>query len=286
VSKGKWHRLIESGLLIPRFTNVAVVFGSPDSLEQRICAATMAGDGRGIASHRSAAYLWGAWTPRADDGIDVISASRRHVDRNDGRDTSFVTHTPRDLLNLAPVAMDGIRTTSATRTLLDFAAVESRNLQVVAERMLLNGNITRRRIKAAVAQHSERGRAGIGAVRELLANWPYSDERSESVLELRMQTLLSGSVFRDYVTQLEIGPYRVDFAWPRWKVVAECDGFAKIESSRDIEKWMVRDSYLMAAGWAPVHLSWRQINFHRSQALGIVSNAFISHGWHPGLPVS
>ena len=100
-----------------------------------------------------------------------------------------------------------------------------------------------------------------------------------------MQKLLAPTIFSNYETQIEIGPYRVDFAWPLWKVIAECDGFAKVTSSRDIEKWALRDAYLLSQGWVPVHLSWKQVNFRKFEALRIIRHAFIAQGWAEGLPI-
>lgn len=214
-------RLVARGLLTPAFDGHYVIFGSADTIEQRITLATLSGKGRSIASHRTAAYLWDAVGPDHPWPIDVIMPGRSHQMKPAG----IVVHSPRDHHNIAPIRRRGIRVTTATRTLIDLAAVNESLLRTAAERMLLAGNIRKDRLVAAVAQHSARGRRGIGPVRELLCTWPYGDKVAESVFEMRMQHILHGTPFADYETQVEIGPYRVDLAWLRWKVILECDGW-------------------------------------------------------------
>lgn len=153
----------------------------------------------------------------------------------------------RDHHDLTPIRRRGLRVTIPTRTIIDCAAV---------------------------ARHSRRGRSGIGPVRRVLRDWPYSDQVAESVLELRMQTLLHGTPFDHDVTQLEIGPYRVDFAWSDERIVLECDGGAKVDSPEHFEKAARRDSFLQTQGWIVLHFTWREITRRPSHVVTEIQRAF------------
>jgi hypothetical protein len=183
ISKSQWHRLNNRGLLLPIYPNVSAIFGFPPTRHQSILAAVLSGDGLGIASHRTAAALWGIWTPKEGEPIDIIKLGRKRMAPVVG--VHF--HHPRDHEDIAPIKREKIRTTSAARTLLDFAAVEPYKLPLATEKMLINADISRDRLIAAVARHSERGRSGIGPMRDLLATWPYASKPADSVLELEMK---------------------------------------------------------------------------------------------------
>ncbi len=274
-SPSGWLRMINSHVLEPLYPGVVRLFGYEPTRFQQITAATLSVGDRGISSHTTAAELWGAWTPLTDDTVHVI------VDRNSGGRVHHGVkhHRPRDIHDLAPLRMEGIRVTSASRTLLDVAALTPYALSSVVERMLLGGHTTRHRIKAAVALHSKQGRTGIGAMRELLAGWPYSDRPADSVLELRMDRLLGEHSLPQHVTQIEEGPFRIDFGWPRWKVAGELDGWGKFDMLEQFERLTARDRYLQLRGWIVLHFTWRDVQHRPRYVINEISSALTSRGW-------
>jgi very-short-patch-repair endonuclease len=273
-----WRRLHDSGLLIPRHTNVSALMGFPDSREQRMLAATLALGGIGVASHRSAAHLWGVWTPAVDEPIDIIVS-----DRGGGRSLAgVIIHRPRDREDLAPIRRNGIRVTTATRTLLDLGAVSPYAVPSVTERMLIAGHTSREHLTRAVARHSERGRAGIGPMRELLASWPYSDRPVDSVFERRMDRVLCSHSMPPHVTQIEVGPYRVDLGWPEFMVAGELDGWGKYERLEQFRDQARRDAYLQIRGWLVVHFTWREVTRSPRTVIAELRAALRSRGWKPG----
>jgi very-short-patch-repair endonuclease len=255
ISKWQWFRLHEQGLLIHVHPNVSSVFGYEPTWLQNVHAATLSGDGQGIASHKTAAALWNVWKPSENEFIDIIRIGRKKTSAQGG--VKF--HHPRDHLDIAPIRREGIRVTTATRTLLDFAAVAPHLLPITTERMLMESHISRGHLIAAVARHSKRGRAGIGPVRDLLATWPYADKPADSVLELEMQRLLSKYDFPKFDTQISVGPYVVDLGWPECKVASETDGWGKYEQRSDFERLAKRDIYLQKHGWSIAHFTWRDV---------------------------
>ncbi|MDA2971756.1 MAG: hypothetical protein O3C62_02770 [Actinomycetota bacterium] len=274
-SPSGWSRMNGSGRLRPIHPGVSSLFGYASTRLQEICAATLSVGDRGIASHVTAAELWNAWTPLEDQSIHVIveRSSGGRVHRN------VKHHRPRDLADLAPIRIDGIRVTSAPRTLLDVAAVAPHALSSVVERMLLAGHITRHRLKAAVALHSKQGRTGIIAMRELLMTWPYSDRPADSVLELRMDKVLGNSGLPPHQTQIEEGPFRIDFGWSHWKVAGELDGWGKYDMLEQFERLTERDRYLQLRGWIVLHFTWRDVQHRPKYVIRELRRALNSRGW-------
>lgn len=270
-----WYRLHDSGVLQRMHKGVAILVGYPASRLQRMIAATASAGEHTIVSHRSAGELWGVWNADENDPIDIIVGDRRFRPRLPG----VIAHVPRDLDELAPIRRQQMRTTLPGRTLLDIAAVEPQAVSSVIERMLLAGLIDRRRIAAVVARHSRQGRAGIGPVRDVLATWPYADKASESVLEYHLQRVLGSTPLPLFETQVEVGPYRLDFGWPRWKVGAEADGWGKFESRDDFARLAARDMYLQSKGWSIAHFLWRDIVRRPGFVFRSVRELLIAHGW-------
>lgn len=240
-------------------------------------AATLAWGGKGVVTHRTAAWLWDAWDRRDGEPIDVSIGGRGHHKLSD---EGIQFHSPRDHHNLSPIRRNGLRVTIPTRTIIDCAAVEPSAVRSVIERMVLGGHVSRDRLVAAVAQHSRRGRAGIGPVRRVLHEWPYSDKVAESVLELRVQSLLHDTAFDHYVTQLEIGPFRVDFAWVDERIVLECDGWGKVDSPVYFEKAARRDAFLQTEGWIVLHFTWGEITRRPRRVITEIEKAFTLRRQH------
>lgn len=275
ISNWQWLRLHEQGLLIHVHSKVSSVFGYEPTWLQKVHAAALCGDGQGIASHRTAAALWDVWNPAEGDPIDIIRIGRRKTAPREG----IEFHHPRDHMDIAPIRRSGIRVTTATRTLLDFAAVAPHLFPITTERMLMAGHISRGHLIAAVARHSEKGRSGIGPARELLATWPYADKPADSVLELEMQRLLSGYDFPAFETQIPVGRFVVDLGWPEWKVASETDGWGKYERREDFERLAKRDIYLQSQGWSVAHFTWRDVKSRPRHVVNSLRELLKAHGY-------
>lgn len=270
-----WYRLQSSGILRPTHKGVAVLVGHAETRRQRMTAAVLSIGDHAIVSHRSAGEIWGVWNADDDDPIDVIVGKRR------GRPCipGVNAHVPRDLDELAPLRRDDVRVTGPARTLLDIAGVNPLATRFVIERMLMAGLITRRRIAATVARHSKQGRAGIGPVREILQSWPYEEQVAESVLEYHLQGILGNTALPAYESQIEVGPYRLDAGWSRWKVGVEADGWGKFASREDFARLARRDNFLQSRGWAVAHFTWRDIVRRPGYVYGTVHELLSTRGW-------
>jgi very-short-patch-repair endonuclease len=250
-----WRRAVRSGHLELVHPGVARLRGAPRTREQRIAAAQMAVGGS-IASHRSAAFLWGLDRP-AHDPVDLI------VTRRGGRRIELAgveVHRPRDLLDLTPSVRSGISCTNPLRTLCDLAAVDADSAPAMVEHVLVSGWARPTGLRALVARHGRPGRVGVTALREAVDAWPLGDKPADSVLEPRFASLLERHRLPPAEFHAVIEGHEVDFLIVGTPVVVECDGWEFHVKSRDAARRdRERDSKLLAAGYPTVRFTWEHI---------------------------
>lgn len=117
---------------------------------------------------------------------------------------------------------DGLRCTSATRTLVDLAAtLDDEALEAAFESARRMGLTT-----LTVVQHAiETGgrHPGLARLRRVIS--AAESRPKESRLEVKLARLLRGSSLPASVPQFELLAYRLDRAWPERKLAVEADGF-------------------------------------------------------------
>jgi very-short-patch-repair endonuclease len=152
------------------------------------------------------------------------------------------------------VYVDNIPCTSATRTLVDCASMlDVEHLETAVERARRMGLTS---IAALTAQLS-RGRPGSAKLRQVLA---HLDARpKESRLEVKLARLLLKSGLPKSVAQFVIGGYRVDHAWPPFRVACECDGFEWHGDRLCWKRDRRRVATIEAADWHVVHVTWEDV---------------------------
>jgi very-short-patch-repair endonuclease len=260
LSRDAWYRAIKAGTIEQLHPHVARLHGTPDTPdtpEQRIIAAVAAVGAGALASHRSAARLWGI--PRPDgDSVDVLLPSKRRDVSLDG----VVVHRPRDLARLVPQQRFGIRCTNIIRTLLDLGAVDPDALHSAVGHAITTNLVSLDALEVAAAKHARPGRSGVVAVRDAIAEWSIDDKPADSVLEMAFVRLAD----RFGLPELEFHPMidgiEVDFRVRGTPVVIECDGWAyhgrerrHFERERDRE----RDARLIGGGWIVLRFTYRAV---------------------------
>jgi very-short-patch-repair endonuclease len=143
------------------------------------------------------------------------------------------------------------------RALLDLAAAANpRELERAYAEGQAKRRITRTAVEAVLARNGRR--AGTGVLRELLEkDGPPSLTRSEA--EERLLRLIRSSGLPDPDVNARVGPYEVDFLWPREQLVVEVDGFQFHSSRQAFERDRRRDAELLARGYRVIRVTWRQI---------------------------
>lgn len=252
--KRAWYWALTSQRFEQIHPGVARLAGAVETPEQRILAAVWAcGDGA-MASHRSAAHLWvPGEPPRVVDVI--VPAGRRGASL-----PRVVVHRPKDQLDLRVTFRSNIPTTNPLRALVDYGAADPAGTRGCLERMVVAGFVTPAAVHAALARHRGRGRTGVSALDQALADWTMNEKPPDSVLEEAM----NGLVLRFALPPVRFHPilagHEPDFLVVGSPVVIECDGWATHGLDRaTFERDRERDADLAAAGYVVVRVTWRQI---------------------------
>jgi very-short-patch-repair endonuclease len=255
ISTSSWYRAIDSGLLEPLYPNIARLFGSPRSFHQRVLAAVWAVGSTAMASHRSAATLFGVERPD-DDPIDVLVP-----DRTRRRVPSGITlHRPRVRHDLRPLTRFGIPTTNPMRMLIDLAAVDEDAVEEALVHVLSRKIVSPAALRSAIERHSIAGRHGIVRLREALSVVLADELPPDSELEIRFRSVVSRFGLPDVEFHPIILGYEVDFLVRGTTVIIECDGWGAHGLDRDqFEYDRERDAELVAGGYQVVHVTWKQV---------------------------
>ena len=255
VSRPRWNESVARGDVDRQHRNVVRLYGARPTAEMRIEAAVLAAGDGALASHRSAALLWGVERP-ATDPIDIIlpNRSRRARLRN------VVVHRPRDLEQLRPVWRLGVATTDPLRTLLDLGSVDATGVDAALRRFVVDGYVTPIAVRAALVRHSQRGRHGIVALRNALERWALGDKPADSDLEAVMAEIFVRFGLPSAEFHAIVQGYEVDFWIVDSNVVTECDGWSVHGADHDqFEFDRRRDAELLGKGTITMRVTWRQL---------------------------
>jgi hypothetical protein len=222
LTRSSWYRAIRSGQLDQLHPGVARLHGTADTAEQRIAAAVLAVGMPALASHRSAARLWGIERPTGDP-VDVIVAGRRRLPALRG----VVIHRPKDLERLSPPQRrSNIVCTNILRTLLDLGAVDRAAVPDAVGHAIAHHHITLPTLESVVIQHSDAG--GPGSWR---CATPSTPGRSTANRPTRCSRppCSGSSTGTDSHRSSSIrssAAHEVDFRVIGTPVILECDGWA------------------------------------------------------------
>jgi hypothetical protein len=233
------------------------VAGTPPSWRQRLMAACLAGPA--VASHRSAAALWGFVD--CDEGLVEITALR-HRRRYRG---DVVWHESRHLDSADVTARHDIPVTRPLRTLLDLGVVtDADRLEELLDDGLRRGWFS---IPTVWRQWQDLGgvlRPGGRVVRAVLERKAAGERPVGSILETRFRQVLRRAGLPDPVPQYEVYDgdefvARVDFAYPEYGVVIEVDGEERHVGRSPRRRDARRDRRLVALSFRPLRFHWDDV---------------------------
>jgi hypothetical protein len=224
-----WRNEVEwrlrSGRWSHRYDGVYRVAGAPPTWRGDVLAACMAAGPRAVASHRSAAELWGL-PGRSTDVVEITCPRWRR-----GQEAGPVVHESKALDPADCTVVDNIPVTSPELTLLMLGAVRTPLTVEMALDVALNRElVTYASLRALLKRLGGRGRNGVGVLRAIV------DERSpemavaESPMETRMLRLVRQLGFPPPTPQFEVwyeGRFygRLDAAWPDLRVGVEYESY-------------------------------------------------------------
>ncbi|GEO96755.1 DUF559 domain-containing protein [Kocuria turfanensis] len=158
------------------------------------------------------------------------------------------------------VTVDGLRTTSGERTLLDCARLLPFTDAVVLADQAHRFGLTRVRLENRLSEWV--GRRGVRRARRVL---DAMDTRAESVGETLTRLLLAESVLPapelQWVIVGRTGSYRADFAWPEHRLVLEFDGEMKYTdfAATVIRNERRREIEIQELGWTVIRVGWHDV---------------------------
>jgi len=226
---------------------------TPGSWEGDLLAACWAGGFRAVASHRSAAALWGLPGGRRD--LIEISCPRWRRARH-GR---LVVHETK-VLDSEDVCLPGrIPVTSVERTLLDLGAVRTTAVVKMAlDSAEHRGLTTLPAVSATLARLGRSGRPGVGSLRVAVADARERRGVPESAMESLMLEVIRRHGLRAPVPQFEIrDPFgqlvaRVDAAYPEQRIAIEYDSKQEHAGESALQRDNSRRNRVIRAGFVPV----------------------------------
>lgn len=248
---------VRSGVWGRPYPGVYGIAGVPETFESRAMAAVLAcGDGA-LASHGTAAALYGLELP--GDALEVtIPGTRRAAP------AGIVVHRARVLGPLDRASTRQIPCTGPMRTLVDLAGVLDPDLlEELLDDALHKGLVEIVRFSAYLAEPSVVRRPGTGHLRGFLR-----DRAERGIPESRGETRLDRVLRR---ANLPLAPrqvpirvggsrFRLDFVYVEERVVLEFDGYLWHAGRRlSWQESKRRRNLLRGAGWDIVELTWYDV---------------------------
>ena len=250
------HR-VDRGRLQRVFSGVLRVAGAPESWEQMALAAVLASGEGAVVSFLAGAYLWNVAGFWEQPQCEITTPSRRRS-RLDG----VIVHDSEILDGNHVNRRRGIPVTSVARTLCDLTACCSPNQVGRALDDALRRKLTSlRRVATVFDDLATRGRRCSTVMRELLAERGPAYHPGGSDPEVRMIRVLAAAGLPRPVQQhrvrVEGRTYRLDGAYPAYKVGIEYEGFDYHISRTAFDDRYERDRNLKRAEWHVVYVTSR-----------------------------
>jgi very-short-patch-repair endonuclease len=252
--------------VLPRVYRSTLV---PASLHEAGLGAVLWAGAGSLASHLTAARIFGAELPRSKPHI--LMPPSRSV-------TSKLVVVHRGVVASRDHWLrDGVPLTSPARTLVDIAGMlDEETLQTVMEDFFHRGLTTPMSTARCLDAVGGKGRPGSHLLRALLEDRDQAP--LEKKLEVKIWRLLRGAGFRpvrQHWFTVNGERYRLDFAFPRLKVGVEGHGFgahggrlAHVDDAR-------RLSDLVGAGWRIVPVTWEAATQDPERVVQSVRNALL-----------
>lgn len=244
---------VERGEIVVSHRGVYQLAGSPTTWEQRLLAVTMATGG--IASHRSAARLWGILD---DDTFEVIVGPGRSA-RVPGTVVHRLSHHIRPSTRLGRPVTSPLDTVALLGAVVDRDTAEAALHDALIARLL---TITAAR--RGLARRAHPGVRGPAVLRAVLDEWDLGLRPPDSKLETRFPKLLRQyslppAEFQHWVELGRGKRARIDFAYPASKIALEIEGRERHDLPLDRERDAKRRNRLTGLGWIVLVFTWLRV---------------------------
>lgn len=249
VKTGRWE-IVLPGVYVPAGVQVG-----HDTL---LAAACLRAGPTAVASHRSAAWLWGL-LDRAPSEPSLTITGRPPTWRD-----RVEVHISRDLDYRRVLIRRGFPATDPMRTLADLGAiVTARQLDDAIDRALAARMLTVEGLEAEVARLGRQGRRGTLQLQRALTARGFAGAPAPSVLESRVHRLLRSWGIVPLGTEVRVcgSRYRVDVLL-RPGIVLEVDGYAYHWSPESKAADSHRRNALRRHGLVVIEADWVTVMRH------------------------
>lgn len=250
------------GMFDRPYRGILRVAGSVPTWQQDLMVLLLRAGAEAAVSHQAAARLWGL--NHFEDALACVVVPRR-PHRTLGGAVHHTAFLPAHHIT----QLDGIRVTTAARTVLDVIGRKPYVHDVDAAFWVVNDALRRKlttihELRAVMLECAACGRNGVGVMRQVLDRISPSYVPTASELEDLVLRVLAAAGLPAPSRQRSVGGTRapvgrVDFYYPEWRLVIEADserwhaGWAQQEADRE------RDLKLMATGIRVMRVTWRQL---------------------------
>jgi hypothetical protein len=246
---------VTAGVLLRPFDGVVAIAAVPATWEQRVMACVLAAGTDALASHRTAARLWGLISYR-HPAVEVVMPRWERAFRE------FTVHESLDLIADDRQLVSGIPTTWAARTVVDLGAVAPRLVESALDTGVRKGLFALSDVKAFVDRVARRGRRGVGVIRPFLEARMKWDASTESELEDLFCRVLAEFGVRppvaQYVLRNDADAFicRADFAYPHCKILIELDSEAHHMDRQTFRLDRAKQNQAGRLGWRTLRYTW------------------------------
>jgi very-short-patch-repair endonuclease len=252
LSPGGIDARVAAGQLVRVHQGVYAMGPSSLGQEGRWLAAILACGPQAVLSHLDAAALW-SLLPSQTGAVHVTV----HAGTGRRKRPGIEVHRCR-LHRAETVTREGIRVTSATRTLLDIApSLDRRQLERALDEAFFQNRVNLNTLTAALARNAHR--PGVAVLRHCLQRHEPGTTRTESELEERMLRLCRRHRVPQPVCQVKIQGYRVDFYWAGQRLIVETDGWQGHGQRPAFGDDRKRDVTLHVAGYEVLRFTHDQV---------------------------
>lgn len=266
------RRRIANGELIVVYPGVVRHAAHPDTWHGRMLAACLSTGG--LASHRSAAVLW---------GLESIVGTMVEVTvawGTVGRRPGMVLHRSTQMQSAGRVLLDGIPVTGLARTLIDLAAVvPPRLLESAVDDAIRRRRMNWPRLHQAVLVHEVQGRAGCSALRALMARRYGEGEVPLSDWSRQVARLLTDGGHPEPRPEHRVLDgsggllAQVDLAYVRHRIAIELQSKRWHLNHRSFDADPVRWNRLTALGWRVYPITWSFFRQEPEELCQLVADA-------------
>jgi very-short-patch-repair endonuclease len=257
LSPDRLRRRVRDGRLVRARTGVYRIAGAPVTWEQQMLAAVMVAGVRSVASHWSAAWIWGLAGCRQPTVLEVMTPSRRRV-----RIPEIKVHDTQVMGRLHVTKHMRMPVTTVARTLWDLTSCCSfRFVERAVDDALRRRLTTLANLRDVYHDLRCRGRRRSTYMRAILEDRLPGFDPGDSDPELKLvRWLVSAGLpkpVQQHRVRVRTRTYKPDLAYPELKIAIEYDGWETHRPRSVFESDRERDNALRLAEWTVLRFTSR-----------------------------